>query len=118
MTKDFLFVTFFRLTSSNNFLLLSGFDVEAVNKGSIVIQLSPQTPDSWKRLEENCLSGKIKDFIPKVYDNADIYDMLKEGEYSLQFTIYTLPSPPDTKGMKSMDECNTILMPLKYRLLG
>ncbi len=75
-------------------LSVTGFDVENVNKGSIVIQLSPKSQDSWRRLEENCTSGKIKDFIPVVYNNDAIQDMLQEGVYRLQFTIYTIPTLP------------------------
>ena len=67
------------------------FDLDTVNKGSIIIQLKPKSAESWKKLENNCLTGKIKDFIPKVYKNEAIHDLLKDGEYRLKFTIYTLP---------------------------
>ena len=67
------------------------FDLDTVNKGSIIIQLKPKSAESWKKLENNCLTGKIKDFIPKVYKDEAIYDLLKDGEYRLKFTIYTLP---------------------------
>ena len=68
------------------------FDLDAVNKGSIIIQLKPRSAESWKKLEDNCLSGKIKDFIPNVYKNEAIQELLKDGEYRLRFTIYTLPA--------------------------
>ena len=67
------------------------FDLDTVNKGSIIIQLRPRSAESWKKLENNCLTGKIKDFIPKVYKNEAIHELLKDGEYRLKFTIYTLP---------------------------
>ncbi|XP_053406902.1 uncharacterized protein LOC123546606 isoform X2 [Mercenaria mercenaria] len=79
-----------------------GFDVENVNKGSIVIQLCPKEPDSWHKLEENCRSGKIKDFIPVVYNNEAVQDLLEEGEYRLKFTIYTLPTQPDKQEEKKV----------------
>ncbi|KAL4231320.1 hypothetical protein ACF0H5_008900 [Mactra antiquata] len=79
-----------------------GFDVEAVNKGSIVIQISPKNEDAWQRLEENCKTGKIKDFIPVVYSNDDVQEMMEEGEYKIKFTIYTLPSPQSNDSKKAM----------------
>ena len=79
-------------------LCFPGFDVDEINNGSIVLKLRPKEAASWKKLEENCRSGKIKDFIPTVYNNKDVRDQLQDGEYSLKFTIYALPVPPDKNG--------------------
>ncbi|XP_060594686.1 uncharacterized protein LOC132749032 isoform X2 [Ruditapes philippinarum] len=84
-----------------------GFDIENVNKGSIVIQLCSKEPDSWHKLEENCRTGKIKDFIPVVYNNEAVEDLLEEGEYRLKFTIYTLPTQPDKLEKKVMFHLET-----------
>lgn len=56
----------------------------------------------------NCRAGKIKDFIPAVFNDIST-DYFKEGQYRLKLTIYALPS--------SKEPCKCELLPNKLKHL-
>ncbi|XP_053388623.1 uncharacterized protein LOC123545995, partial [Mercenaria mercenaria] len=68
---------------------IGAFDIENVNSGSIVISLKPDGPEAWLSMEESCRTGKIKDFIPELFDHEEVYDQLPEGQVILQLSIYS-----------------------------
>jgi hypothetical protein len=52
----------------------------------------PTGPSSFQKLEQNCRSGKIKNFIPQLFVGKAVGRVLEAGEYRLAFTIYSIPT--------------------------
>ncbi|KAL3887209.1 hypothetical protein ACJMK2_027158 [Sinanodonta woodiana] len=68
-----------------------GLEFSGAYKGSIVIRFTPKMGESWQKLKDSCVSGKIKEFLPHVFKGTGIESMLGEGEYRLKFSIFLMP---------------------------
>ncbi|KAK3578391.1 hypothetical protein CHS0354_025484 [Potamilus streckersoni] len=68
-----------------------GLEFSGAYKGSIVIRFTPKMGESWQKLKDSCVSGKIKEFLPHVFKGTGIESMLGEGEYRLKFSILLMP---------------------------
>jgi hypothetical protein len=72
--------------------VLVGIQIDKIEFGSIVIMARPTGPSSFQKLEQNCRSGKIKNFIPQLFVGKAVGRVLEAGEYRLAFTIYSIPT--------------------------
>lgn len=64
------------------------FEYGGMEIGSLIIRLRPVSDMSWKKLQDQCDSGEIKEIIQYVYQNEEMFDKLEEGLYSIYVEIY------------------------------